>query len=110
MGWNVTQKLIRSHLLEGEMLPGTEIGIRIDQTLTQDATGTLVMLELEAMQLERVRTERSGQYLAPNLVQEDFNNAADPLFLLSACRRFGVVYSGPGNGVSHPLHMQRFGK
>jgi aconitate hydratase len=107
---NVTQKLIHAHLAEGEMLPGREIGIRIDQTLTQDATGTLVMLELEAMGLDRVRTEISVQYVDHNLIQEDFKNADDHLFLRSACRRFGVWFSPAGNGVSHPVHQERFGK
>ena len=91
------------------MVPGEEIGIRIDQTLTQDATGTMVMLELEAMGLDRVRTELSAQYVDHNLLQADFRNADDHLFLRSACRRFGLWYSKPGNGVSHPVHMQRFG-
>lgn len=107
---NVTQKLIQSHLVEGQMLPGEEIGLRIDQTLTQDATGTLVMLELEAMGLDRVKTELSVQYVDHNLLQEDFKNADDHLFLQSVCGRFGVWYSRPGNGVSHPVHQERFGK
>lgn len=110
MGFNVSQKLLRSHLLEGDMQPDREIGIRIDQTLTQDATGTLVMLELESMGLDRVRTELSVQYVDHNLIQEDFKNPDDHLFLRSACRRFGIWYSPPGNGVSHPLHQERFGK
>src|SRR5437868_12210460 len=110
MGLNVAQKLIESHLVEGEMTPGTEIGLRIDQTLTQDATGTVVMLELEAMQLDHVRTEVSVQYVDHNLLQTDFRNADDHLFLHSACQRFGIWFSKPGNGVSHPVHMQRFGK
>ena len=110
MGMNVAQKLISSHLAEGEMTPGEEIGIRIDQTLTQDATGTLVMLQLEAMGLERPCTEVSVQYVDHNLIQEDFKNADDHLFLESACRRFGIWFSRPGNGVSHPLHQERFGK
>lgn len=107
---NVAQKLICSHLVEGVMLPGREIGIHIDQTLTQDATGTLVMLELEAMGLDRVRTDVSVQYVDHNLIQEDFKNADDHLFLRSACRRFGVWLSPAGNGVSHPVHQERFGK
>ncbi len=107
---NVAEKLISSHLVEGEMRSGTEIGIRIDQTLTQDATGTLVMLELEAMGLERAQTEVSAQYVDHNLVQEDYKNPDDHLFLRSACQRFGLWYSRPGNGVSHPVHMERFGK
>src|SRR5689334_5080386 len=110
MSLNVAQKLIKSHLLEGEMIPGEMIGIRIDQTLTQDATGTLVMLELEAMDLKRARTEVSVQYVDHNLIQTDYKNADDHLFLQSACSRFGLWYSRPGNGVSHPVHMQNFGK
>jgi aconitate hydratase len=110
MGWNVAQKLIRSHLAEGEMLPGREIGISIDQTFTQDANGTLVMLELEAMGLDHVRTELSAQYVDHNLVQEDFKNPGDHSFLRSACRRFGIWYSPAGNGVSYPVHQERFGK
>src|SRR5687767_3544254 len=110
MALNVSQNLIKGHLLAGDMIPGEMIGIRIDQTLTQDATGTLVMLELEAMELKRVKTEVSVQYVDHNLVQADFRNPDDHLFLQSACRRFGVWFSRPGNGVSHPLHMQYFGK
>jgi aconitate hydratase len=109
MGRNVAQQLIERHLVEGEMVPGQEIGIRVDQTLTQDATGTMVMLELEAMDLDHVRTELSAQYVDHNLLQADFRNADDHVFLHSACRRFGLWYSKPGNGVSHPVHMQRFG-
>lgn len=109
MGKNVTEKLIEAHLVDGHMRPGEEIGLRIDQTLTQDATGTMVMLEFEAMQVPRVKTELSAQYVDHNLLQTDFKNADDHLFLLSACRKFGVWYSRPGNGVSHPVHMERFG-
>jgi aconitate hydratase len=109
MGRNVAQKLIEAHLVSGEMAPGEEIGLRIDQTLTQDATGTLVMLEFEAMGLPRVRTEVSAQYVDHNLLQTDFKNADDHLFLYTACAKFGLWYSRPGNGVSHPLHMERFG-
>ncbi len=109
MGKNIVQKLIESHLLEGKMKQGEEIGLKIDQTLTQDATGTLVMLELEAMGLDRARTELSAQYIDHNLIQEDYKNADDHLFLRSACQKFGIWYSRPGNGVSHPVHMERFG-
>ncbi len=109
MGMNVSHKLIKNHLVSGEMTPGNEIGLRIDQTLTQDATGTLVMLELEAMGLEYVKTDVSVQYVDHNLIQADFKNPDDHLFLQSACRRYGVWFSRPGNGVSHPIHMQRFG-
>ena len=110
MGQNVAQKLIGSHLADGETTAGSEIGLRIDQTLTQDATGTMVMLELEALGLDRVRTQASVQYVDHNLLQADERNMADHLFLRSACQRFGVWYSRPGNGVSHPVHMQRFGR
>ncbi|CAN5162014.1 aconitate hydratase [soil metagenome] len=109
MGHNVAQKLISEHLVSGDLEPGTEIGIKIDQTLTQDATGTMVMLELEAMGLDVVRTELSAQYVDHNLLQTDERNPDDHLFLRSACRRFGIWYSQPGNGVSHAVHMQRLG-
>src|ERR1700756_5645300 len=98
-----------AHLVSGRMEPGEEIALRVDQTLTQDATGTLVMQELEALDLDRVRTEVSVQYVDHNLLQADERNAEDHDFLRSAARRFGVWYSKPGNGVSHPTHMQRFG-
>ena len=110
MSQNVTQKLIESHLIEGKMKPGSEIRIIIDQTLTQDATGTMVMLEFEAMQLPKVKTELSAQYVDHNLLQTDYKNADDHLFLRSACEKFGLWYSRPGNGVSHPVHMERFGE
>src|SRR5436190_12032965 len=109
MPQNVAQKLISSHLELGHMEPGAEIGLRIDQTLTQDATGTMVMLEFERIGLPEVRTELSAQYVDHNLLQADFRNADDHVFLYSACLRFGVWYSRAGNGVSHPVHMQRFG-
>jgi aconitate hydratase len=106
---NVAQKLIESHLVAGRMEPGEEIGLKIDQTLTQDATGTMVMLEFEAMGISRVKTDLSAQYVDHNLLQTDFRNADDHLFLRSACKKFGLWYSRPGNGVSHPVHMERFG-
>ena len=109
MAYNVAQKLIASHLITGEMIPGSEVGLHIDQTLTQDATGTLVMLELEALGLDRARTEVSVQYVDHNLLQDDSKNAEDHDFLRSACLRFGLWFSKAGNGVSHPNHMQRFG-
>tara|TARA_R100000306_G_scaffold742_1_gene1911 strand:+ start:14400 stop:16364 length:1965 start_codon:yes stop_codon:yes gene_type:complete len=110
MGLNVTQKLIKEHLIEGEMVPGKEIGLKIDQALLQDATGTLVQLELEAMNLDRARTEVAVQYVDHNLLQTDFKNADDHVFLHSAAQKFGLWFSRPGNGVSHPVHMERFGK
>ncbi|MCP9292864.1 aconitate hydratase [Gracilimonas sediminicola] len=105
---NVTQKLIKSHLVEGEMVPGEEIGLKIDQTLTQDATGTMVMLELEAMELDEAKTELSCQYVDHNLIQSDFKNPDDHVFLKSAAERFGMWFSRPGNGVSHPIETERF--
>src|SRR5699024_4221437 len=110
LGQNVTQKLIESHLMSGKMVPGEEIGLKIDQTLTQDATGTMVMLELEAMGLDYVKTEASAQYVDHNLIQVDNKNPDDHLFLESATRKFGLYYSRPGNGVSHPVHMQSLAK
>jgi aconitate hydratase len=110
MKMNLTQKIIKAHLLDGEMVIGQEVALKVDQTLCQDATGTLVMLELEAMNIDRVKTEVSAQYVDHNLIQEDYKNADDHLFLQSAAQRFGVWYSRPGNGVSHPVHMENFGK
>ena len=109
MGRTLAHKLIASHLVEGDMTPGSEVGIGIDQTLTQDATGTLVMQELEALGLDRARTERSVQYVDHNLLQADEKNAQDHAFLRSACARYGIWFSKAGNGVSHPTHQQRFG-
>ncbi|MGW0017995.1 aconitate hydratase [Rhodococcus sp. NPDC003382] len=106
---NVARKLIGTHLVSGSMDPGEEIAIRIDQTLTQDATGTLVMQELEALNLDRARTEVSVQYVDHNLLQADEKNAEDHEYLRTACLRYGLWFSKPGNGVSHPTHMQRFG-
>lgn len=107
---NVARTILAEHLVEGDLTPGEPIAIRIDQTLTQDATGTLVMLELEAMGLDRVRTEASVQYVDHNLVQEDHKNPDDHRFLKSACERFGLSFSRPGNGISHAVHMARFGR
>jgi aconitate hydratase len=109
MSKNIAKKIIASHLVEGNMIPGEEIGLIIDQTLTQDATGTMVMLEFEAMNIPRIKTELSAQYVDHNLLQTDFRNADDHLFLRSACQKFGVWYSRPGNGVSHTVHVERFG-
>ncbi len=110
MPMTVAQKLIQSHLVHGEMIAGQEIALKMDQTLCQDATGTLVMLELEAMGLDRAKTEISAQYVDHNLIQEDYKNADDHLFLQSAAHKFGLWYSRAGNGVSHPVHMEYFGK
>lgn len=109
MSRTVAEKLIAEHLVEGELQPGREIAIRFDQTLTQDATGTLVMQALEAMGVRTARTGKSVQYVDHNLLQEDNRNPEDHIFLQSACQRFGLWYSPPGGGVSHPVHMQYFG-
>lgn len=110
MGKTAAQKIIENHLLSGKMVPGEEIGLKIDQTLMQDATGTMVMLELEAMGSKEAKTDVSCQYVDHNILQTDFKNADDHLFLQSACRKFGIHFSRPGNGVSHPVHMENFGK
>ena len=106
---NVAHKLISRHLVSGTMDPGEEIALQIDQALMQDALGTLVMLALEAIGLDRARTEIAVQYVDHNINQNDFRNADDHLFLLSACRRFGIWYSRAGDGISHPVPMERFG-
>lgn len=108
--FNVAQKLISSHLLSGKMVPGEEVALKMDQALLQDALGTVVMLALEALGLERVQTEIAVQYVDHNLLQSDYKNADDHLFLQSASQRFGIWYSRAGNGISHPVHMERFGK
>jgi aconitate hydratase len=110
MASNLTRKLIDSHRMSGGGEVGAPLALRIDQTLTQDATGTLAMLSLEAMKLDRVKTEVSVQYVDHNLLQIDNLNAEDHLFLESACRRYGIWYSRPGNGISHVVHMERFGR
>ncbi|MDA8098634.1 MAG: aconitate hydratase [Nitrospiraceae bacterium] len=106
---NLTQKILEAHLVEGELVPGREIGIRIDHTLLQDATGTLAMLEFESLGLDRVKDELAAQYVDHNLLQTDNKNADDHRFLQTAAARFGIHFSRPGNGVSHQVHMERFG-
>ena len=109
MGRTVTEKILADHLVAGELQQGTEIALRIDQTLTQDATGTMAYLEFEAIGIPRVRTELSVCYVDHNLVQSDFKNADDHRFLQSVARRFGLYFSPPGNGISHQVHLERFG-
>lgn len=106
---NLTQKILGDHLVEGELSPGAEIGLRIDHTLLQDATGTLAMLEFEALDLPAVKTELAVQYVDHNILHTDFKNADDHKFLQTACARYGIHFSGAGNGVSHQVHMERFG-
>jgi aconitate hydratase len=106
---NLTHKILEAHLVEGELIPGSEIGIRIDHTLLQDATGTLAMIEFEALGLSRVSVELAAQYVDHNLLQTDNKNADDHKFLQTASARYGLHFSKPGNGVSHQVHMERFG-
>ena len=110
MGLTIAQKIIRDHLVSGEMIPGTEIALRIDQTLTQDATGTMAYLEFETMGIPRVRTERSVAYIDHNTLQSGFENADDHRYIQSVCRKHGVYFSRPGNGICHQVHLERFGK
>ena len=109
MGRTVAEKLLASHLVEGSLQKGSEISIRIDQTLTQDATGTMAYLEFEATGIPRVQTELSVCYVDHNLVQSDFRNADDHRFLQSVARKYGLYFSPPGNGISHQVHLERFG-
>ena len=108
MSQTLAEKIIAAHLVEGEMIPGREIGLRIDHTLTQDATGTMAWLQFEAMGLDRVRTERSVSYVDHNMLQADFRNADDHRYLQSTAGRFGAYFSRPGNGICHQVQMERF--
>ena len=110
MGLTSAQKIIRDHLVSGEMIPGTEIALKIDQTLTQDATGTMAYLEFETMGIPRVRTERSVAYIDHNTLQSGFENADDHRYIQSVCKKHGVYFSRPGNGICHQVHLERFGK
>ncbi len=110
MGLTVAQKLIKSHLVSGEMKVGSEVGLRIDQTLTQDATGTMAYLEFEAMGIERVKTELSVAYIDHNTLQTGFENADDHRFIQSVAKKRGIRFSRPGNGICHQVHLERFGK
>lgn len=106
---NLTHKIFESHLVEGRLIPGTEIGIRVDHTLLQDATGTMALLEFETLGIDRVKAEVCVQYVDHNLLQTDNKNADDHRFLQTASARYGIIFSRPGNGVSHQVHMERFG-
>lgn len=106
---NLVERILVDHLVEGELKAGGEIGLKIDHTLLQDATGTLAMLEFEALGLPAVRAELSVQYVDHNILHTDFKNADDHKFLQTACARYGIIFSGAGNGVSHQVHMERFG-
>ena len=109
MGLTLTEKILKAHLVDGEFVKGSEIGIRIDQTLTQDATGTMAYLEYEAMGVPRVKTEKSVAYIDHNTLQSGFENADDHRFIGSVCKKHGVYFSRPGNGICHQVHLERFG-
>ncbi len=109
MGYTIAEKILASHLLDGSAVRGEEIGIKIDQTLTQDATGTAVYLQLEAMEIDRVRTELSVAYIDHNTIQAGFENADDHLYIASVARKHGIRFSRPGNGICHQIHLERFG-
>lgn len=110
MGYTVAQKIIKEHLVTGELEKGREIGLRIDQTLTQDATGTMAYLQLEAMGIDRVRTELSVAYIDHNTLQTGFENADDHKYIQTVAKKHGIVFSRPGNGICHQVHLERFGK
>ncbi len=110
MGLTIAQKIIKEHLVSGEMTPGSEIALRIDQTLTQDATGTMAYLEFETMGVPRVKTELSVAYIDHNTLQSGFENADDHRFIQSMAKKYGLYFSRPGNGICHQVHLERFGK
>jgi aconitate hydratase len=111
MGFTITEKIIKSHLTDGDMTKkGSEIGLRIDQTLTQDATGTMAYLQFEAMGVDRVKTERSVAYIDHNTLQTGFENADDHRYIGSVANKYGIYFSRPGNGICHQVHLERFGK
>ena len=110
MGLTLTEKILKAHLVDGEYVKGQEIGIKIDQTLTQDATGTMAYLEFEAMGVPRVKTEKSVAYIDHNTLQSGFENADDHRFIGSVAKKHGIYFSRPGNGICHQVHLERFGK
>ena len=109
MGLTIAQKIIKAHLISGEMTVGSEVALKIDQTLTQDATGTMAYLEFEAMGIDRVRTEKSVAYIDHNTLQSGFENADDHRFIQSIAKKHGIYFSRPGNGICHQVHLERFG-
>lgn len=110
MGYTIAQKIIKEHLVSGEMKVGNDVGLKIDQTLTQDATGTMAYIEYEAMGIPRVKTEKSVAYIDHNTLQTGFENADDHRFIQSVCKKHGIYFSRPGNGICHQVHLERFGK
>lgn len=109
MGKTIAQKIIASHLVSGDMTPGSEVALRIDQTLTQDATGTMAYLEFETMGIPRVKTELSIAYVDHNTLQCGFENSDDHRYLQTVTAKHGVYFSRPGNGICHQVHLERFG-
>ena len=109
MGQNLVQKIIKDHLVDGKIAAGEPIAIRIDQTLTQDATGTMAYLQFEALGIDRVKTERSVSYVDHNMLQAGFENADDHHYLQTVAARYGVDFSRPGNGICHQVHLERYG-
>ena len=110
MGKNIVQKIIESHLVSGEMIPGQEIAIRIDQTLTQDSTGTMAYLQFEAMGVPRVKTKKSVAYIDHNTLQAGFENADDHKYIQTIASKHGIYFSRPGNGICHQVHLERFSR
>ena len=110
MGENITQKIIKSHLVSGEMIAGQEISIKIDQTLTQDSTGTMAYLQFEAMKIPRVKTKKSVAYIDHNTLQQGFENADDHKYIQTVAAKHGIYFSRPGNGICHQVHLERFGR
>ena len=108
VGKTLTEKILDAHIVDGKPVKGTEVGLRIDQTLTQDATGTMAYLEFEAMGVERVKTERSVAYIDHNTLQSGFENADDHRFIGSIAKKHGIYFSRPGNGICHQIHLERF--
>ncbi|MCX6694851.1 MAG: aconitase family protein, partial [Candidatus Altiarchaeota archaeon] len=105
----LTEKILKTHTAEGELKSGSEIGIKIDQTLTQDATGTLAYLHFEALEIPKVKTKLSVSYVDHNTLQSGFQNADDHRFLQSIASKYGILFSKPGNGICHQIHLERFG-
>ena len=110
MGYTIAEKIIKAHLVSGEMKQGNEIALKIDQTLTQDATGTMAYLEFETMRLDRVKTEKSLAYIDHNTLQSGFENADDHRYIQSVAKKHGIYFSRPGNGICHQVHLERFSR
>ncbi len=108
MGTNLVYKILKKHLVEGELVAGNSIGIKIDQTLTQDSTGTMAYLQLEAMGIDRVKTKRSVAFVDHNMLQQGFENADDHKYIQTVAEKYGVLFSKPGNGICHQVFLERF--